>query len=477
VVAQSPFYPDIPISILVHRRVAYIVVAPADTLITLAMGATTTINARPFAADSSAVTEVPVRWTLSDTTVTRFDTATKVLRGLKMGEARITVTVPVANDSTVSRTWRAKVIAGGLAFSRPGPRVALGIGERTPVEVKILDDKRQPIETASRLTWASSNDSIARIAEGQIVGVGMGRARLTARAVWDSTVTTEVTVVGELLVYALRGGRWDVYMLQRDTGAQPLRVRQMTQDTSIKSGPTWSPTLMQIAWVAAPALMGNSDLFVADADGSNVRRVTHDSATVRSPSFVGPSGDQIVFESSKDGKAQLYVIKLDGTGRRQLTRGDAPNTQPSVSPDGKNVIYGSVRDRNYDVYEMNLDGTGERRLTLSQRPEDTPEYSADGRSFYYLRDEGGNPLTKRVYRQDLTTGTATAITPVGLFVQDYSVSADGSTLALLTLAADANGVQTARVVMFNLATAAMTPVVLTGTDRVAGPAFRPATPH
>jgi hypothetical protein len=64
-----------------------------------------------------------------------------------------------------------------------------------------------------------------------------------------------------------------------------------------------------------------------------------------------------------------------------------------------------------------------------------------------------------------------------LFVQAFSVSADGATLALLTLAADANGVQTARVVLFNVATGAMTPMVLAGADRIAGPAFRPAPPQ
>ena len=477
ITAQSSVYPDIPITIDVHRRVARLVVSPADSILTLAIGAQTTLSARPQAADTSAVNEVPLRWTVSDTTLAQYDTATKLLRGLKMGDVRVRVTVPVANDTVVSREWRVRVIAGGLAISRPGTKVAMGVGEHLPVEVKLLDDKRQPIETLTRVTWTTSADSIARVADGQLTGVGMGRARVTARSAWDSTITSDVTVVGDLLVYALRNGRWDIYMLDHAANGQPLKMRQLTQDTTIKSAPAWSPTLTQIAYVAAPGLMGNSDAYMLDLETGLVRRLTHDSATVRSPVFVGPTGDQFVFESSKDGKAQIYVMKTDGTGRRQLTRGDAPNTAPDVSPDGRRVIYGSVRDKNYDVYEENLDGTGERRLTNSPRPEDSPRYAADGRSFYYLRDEGGNPLTKRVYRQDLTTGAATPVTPVGLFVQAFSVSADGSMLALLTLAADANGVQTARLVSFNVATGAMAPIVLPGADRIAGPAFRPPTPQ
>jgi TolB protein len=265
-------------------------------------------------------------------------------------------------------------------------------------------------------------------------------------------------------------------MVELGDGRQPPGVWQMTQDPGIKSSPAWSPTLTQIGYVGSPEGSWNSDLYIMNADGANVRRLTNDSAAVRSPSFVGPRGNQIVFASDRSGKAQLYVVNVDGTGRRQLTTGDNFKAQPDVSPDGKRVLYTSVRDGNYDIYEIGLDGTGERRLTNSPRTEDSPAYSADGRSFYYLRDEGGHPLTKRVYRQDLVSSSATPITPAGLFVQSFSVSADGSTLALLTLSANANGVQTAKVVLFNVTTGVMTPIVLPGADRIAGPAFRPATP-
>jgi hypothetical protein len=483
ITAQSSVYPDIWVSINVHRRVARLVVTPADTIVTLAMAGGMAMSVRPQAADTSTIAEVPMRWVVDDSTVARYDTAAKVLRGLKMGQTTVTVTVPVSRDSTMSRRWRAKVVAGGLAISRPGVRVALGVGERIPVEVKILDDRRQPLETAGRLTWTSSNDSIARVDNGQILGVGMGRARLTARAPWDSTVTAEVFVVGDAIFSALRGGRWDLYMAQRGEGTQPGKVRQLTQDSALESQPAWSPTLMQIAYVVAPSPGSNMfDLYVADADGANARRLTADSALVRSPAFVRPNGDQIVFESARGGKPQLYLINKDGTGRRQLTSGDNPNTQPDVSPDGKKILFVSLREtvpreRHYNVYEMNMDGTGERRLTNSPRPEDSPAYAPDGRSFYYLRDEGGTPATKRVYRQDLTTGAATAVTPVGTFVQAFSLNADGTAIAVTTLQADANGVQTARVSMLNPTTGVMTPVPPAGADRVSSPALRPATPQ
>jgi len=476
--AQNALYPDITVVVNVHRRVAQLVAASPDTVVTLAVGGSAAVGVRAVATDLSAVAEVPLRWSLSDTTVARVDPAARTLRGLKAGEARLTVSAPVARDSIISRTWQVRVVAGGLAISRP--RLSLGVGERAPIAVQLLDERRRPVGPAAQLTWTSSNDSVARVVAGEVVGAGMGRARLMARAPWDTTVTADVFVVGDLVAAEQRNGRWDLYMFPR---ADPSKGHALTQDGALESDPAWSPGLMQIAFVAATNPAANlSDLYVANADGSEPRRLTNDSAVVRSPSFVGPSGDQIVFESNRGGRAQLYVINRDGTGRRQLNPGSDAKTSPEASPDGRRVLFVSLREtapreRHYNVYQMNLDGTGEGRLTTGSRPEDSPTFAPDGRSFFYLRDEGGTPATKRVYRQDLSTGVAAAITPPGVFVRDFSVSADASTLVLTILQSDARGLQTSQVALYAIATGQLTPLVIPGADRVAGPVFRPATPQ
>jgi Tol biopolymer transport system component len=255
----------------------------------------------------------------------------------------------------------------------------------------------------------------------------------------------------------------------------------LTQDNALESDPAWSPSLTQVAFIAAANPAANrSDLYVANADGSEPRRLTDDSAVVRSPCFVGPSGDQIVFESNRGGRSQLYVINRDGTGRRQLNPGGDANTSPEVSPDGRRVLFVSPREtapreRHYNVYQVNLDGTGEGRLTTGPRIEDSPAFAPDGRSFFYLRDEGGTPATKRVYRQDLFTGVASAITPPGMFVRDFSVSADASTLVLTIIQSDARGLQTSQLALYAMATGQLTPFMIPGVERVAGPVFRPAT--
>jgi hypothetical protein len=477
ILAQNSAYPgDIPVTIHVHRAVAQLMVAPADTVITLAMQGTRQLRVEPRAADTTVIPEVPLHWTMPDSTVVRFDPATKTLRGLKMGETRIGVSVPVGRDSLV-RQWRVRVVAGGLAIS-PASRVrfAMGVGERTPIAVQLLDDHKQPIGPATDLTWSSSDSSVARVSDGQVNGLGMGHAQLKATARWDSAATADVFVVGDMVVTGLRVGRWDLYML---ASGDQMKQRQLTQDSTMKQQPTYSPNWMQIAYVQAPGLgSATRDLWIADADGSNRRQLTNDSAAVQYPSFVRPSGEQIVFESDKGGHSQVYIINRDGTNRRQLTTGDDQNFAPEVSPDGRKIIFYSLRqtaprERHYNVYQMNIDGTGVQPLTNNPKREISPAYAPDGRSFFYLRDEGGTPPTMRVYQRDLTTNADTPITPVGTFVQAFRVSGDGGTLSLTLAFADANGAQTTKIALFNLATKTMTDLVVPGAEKLAWPSFRP----
>ena len=479
VIGESPYF-TIVVQVHVLRRVVAVAATPADSVLTLAMGSTQAMSVRALAEDSTVVAEAPLRWTLPDTAIARFDTATKTLRAVRMGETRLAVSAPFGRDSYTTRTWRIRVVAGGLAVSRT--RLGLGVGERAPLTVQLLDDRRQPIGAATTLTWTSSADSIARFADGAVQGLKVGHARLTARTSWDSVIHTDVYVNGPLLASAQRGGRWDLYEFGADSAPHFLPI---TNDAAVERDPAFSPDLTRIAYVTAPIDRPSSqEIYVANADGSEARRLTFDSATVQAPVFVRPNGEQVVFQSNKGGRAQLYIIHRDGTGRRQLTSGDAPNTQPDVSPDGRKLLFVSLRQppggsRNYDIWEMNLDGTGERRLTTSPRNEDTPRYAPDRQSFYYLRDEGGSPPTKRVYRQllaDSIGATQQPVTPSGMFVNAFSASADGSMLALAKIESVRGVGDVPQAVLFNLATGAVVPIRVAAGEQLSTPTFRPATP-
>ena len=480
IVAESPYF-NIATTVHVLRPTASFAATPADSALTLAMSVSVPVTVQALAADSSPIPEAPLRWTLPDSTVARFDTATRTLRAVHAGETRLAVSAPVARDSSLERVWLIRVVAGGLAVSRS--RVGVGEGEQTPVGVQLLDDQRHPIGPAPDLRWTSSADSVASFVNGEVRGRRPGHAVLTARAPWDSTATVDVYVVGRMLAAVQRAGRWGLYTFGPDSVP---RLQPLAQSTAVGLEPAWSPDLTRIAYVAAPTdRPASMDLFVADADGGAPRRLTNDSATVGAPTFVPPAGDRIVFQSNRGGTLQLYVIGRDGSRRTALGQTGVPNSQPDVSPDGSKVLFVSLRQqpnvpRNYDIWEIGIDGTGERRMTTSPRAEDSPLFAPDGRSFYYLRDDGGNPPSKRVYRQsldDLTGAGAQPVTPPGLFVRAFSVSPDGRQLVLTTLERVRGMGEVPHVQLFDPATNALTPVQLGSGEQMSAPVFRPATPQ
>jgi len=123
--------------------------------------------------------------------------------------------------------------------------------------------------------------------------------------------------------------------------------------------PIWSPDGSMISFASSRA--GQRQLFIMNADGSDVRQVTNlDSIGGRST--WSPDGSRLAFYSGPAGDHNIYIIHIDGTGLVQLTNG-GDNLGPSWSPDGNWIAFTSFRDGNNEVYIIHPDGTGLTRIT------------------------------------------------------------------------------------------------------------------
>ena len=96
----------------------------------------------------------------------------------------------------------------------------------------------------------------------------------------------------------------------------------------------------------------------------------------------GPA--MIAFTSTRDGNAEVYVMRADGSHVRDLTQNLAQDGEPSWSPDGKRIAFVSGRDGNIQVFVMNADGTGQKRLTHSNQSDMAPVWSPDGRKLAFM---------------------------------------------------------------------------------------------
>ena len=92
----------------------------------------------------------------------------------------------------------------------------------------------------------------------------------------------------------------------------------------------------------------------------------------------------IAFTSTRDGNAEVYLMRADGSDVHDLTRNLAQDGQPAWSPDGKRIAFVSTRDGNAGIYVMQVDGSGQRRLTRSTANDTAPVWSPDGRKIAFM---------------------------------------------------------------------------------------------
>lgn len=227
---------------------------------------------------------------------------------------------------------------------------------------------------------------------------------------------------GYVLAFASdRDGDYDIYTMRADGSG----VRQITNDPAPERDPEWSPDGKHLAFVRLhDAAEEIGTVYVANADGSNARRIAdglspkwspdgrmlayHTHPIVYGESYGGvwvinadgsgrrlvvqdagdptwaPDGRRLVTGMRINGAVNVYVVSLDGTSRTQLTRDPAYACEPEVSPDGSAIAYVSSLPTRLQV--MRFDGSNARAITAGAGWEFGPSWSPDGAFIAFERD-------------------------------------------------------------------------------------------
>ncbi|MEP6571489.1 MAG: Ig-like domain-containing protein [Gemmatimonadota bacterium] len=419
-VVVSGFLQEHRVPIVVHREVTGFVTRPRlGETIQLPLRATREIKVRAEAADSTAVPEAMFDWSLSDSSVASFDTATGVLLAKKLG----TTTLSFVMKGFVPKAWTITVVPGIIAVDRQ--RVGLSPGGSTRLNAMSMDLDGKPVGPAQGVVWSSSSTAVASVGtDGEIEALSPGVATITATAPGAQPVTAQLFVVADLLFSSTRDGKYGVYGLQLRAPSTFLRI---LSDSFSNVQAEYSPDHTRLLLSSDRSGPSNYDIFVLDADGRNPTRLTSDPGLDNQPEWM-PDGRQIIFASSRSGTGQLYLMNADGSEAHALTAVPGGNGDPDVSPDGKRIAFTSGRDGNSEIYLMNSDGTGQTNMTLSKdRRETAPSFLPDGDLVYLLERRDG-PTHYQVVRQT-ASGTKTPLVESELPITYYSVSRDGTMIA------------------------------------------------
>jgi TolB protein len=187
---------------------------------------------------------------------------------------------------------------------------------------------------------------------------------------------------GRLLAFTRRDR---LYVMRPDgRGARAVRGDVLTN-----TGPTWSPDGREIAFWRGGVRSGG--IYAVRPNGSGFRRIVPRADGYGGPSW-SPDGRRLAFAR----RFEIFVVNADGSGLHRLTRGfPAAYYEPAWSPDGRRLVFRS----DFGLVIVNADGTGKRRITRAPNElaqDANPVWSPGGRriAFSAYRGDAGE---RRVY--------------------------------------------------------------------------------
>ncbi|HZZ82623.1 MAG TPA: biopolymer transporter Tol [Gemmataceae bacterium] len=203
---------------------------------------------------------------------------------------------------------------------------------------------------------------------------------------------------------------FDPYMEIFESNLDGSFLVRLTKSKGYDAEGSYSPDGKQIVFCSNRSGEKNLELYIMNADGSDVRQLTHAPGCYNGGPFFSPDGKKVIFRSDRKKKdhLQLYVINADGTGEKALT--DDENWvfwAPYWYKDGKHIIYTAADHSNplarpnYDLYWMNIDTLKKVRLTFAPGADVLPVFSPDYAKVMWTSNRDGRSPTQ-LYIADFT---------------------------------------------------------------------------
>ena len=136
----------------------------------------------------------------------------------------------------------------------------------------------------------------------------------------------------------------DLFVMDADGS----NVKQLTNSPGYDGGPFFSPDNSEVVWRRFNPDGNSAEIWTMDIDGGNQRQLTSDAMVAWGP-YYHPSGDYIIYSSNVLGHAnfELFLIDSEGTNTPvRVTNTDGTDILPVFSPDGSKLAWSTTRTPN-----------------------------------------------------------------------------------------------------------------------------------
>ncbi len=213
---------------------------------------------------------------------------------------------------------------------------------------RISGDKDQVRSMAHR--WA--DELVYKLTAGQSRGIASTKIAYTSR----------------------KGNAKEIYTMDYDGFDQ----RPFTRNGSLNLFPTWAPDNSKLSFVSFRT--GKPEINIHSyLDGSRLTFPLFN--TMASTPIIGPDGTTLAFAlSTPRGDTDIFISKIDGSDKKNITNHPAIDTSPTWSPSGKQIAFVSDRETSAgQVFICDMDGANVRRIVKEGGDADSPSWSPDGR--------------------------------------------------------------------------------------------------
>ena len=161
--------------------------------------------------------------------------------------------------------------------------------------------------------------------------------------------------------------------------------RAVTPASQSPIHPAWTPDSKAVLYCTDddldPPRKNAAEIYRLDLASGRIATVL--SGGVNTYPVSSPDGRRIAFRKFLDNNSEVYVMDSDGRNVRNLTDHPAFDGWPEWSPDGKRIAFASNRNSPYQVFVMNADGSDVKLVANTEGRATAPKWSPDGETIYF----------------------------------------------------------------------------------------------